>query len=425
MEDILSHCKNPRALEQVRAHRKRVAALLDRGVTIPCPEAIEVSDDIDMARISPHCILHAGTKIGGPRTAIGPGSELGREGPVALENTVLGAAVKLDGGYFENATFLDGAEARAFAHIRNGTLLEEKASVAHCVGLKQTILFPFVTLGSLINFCDCLMAGGSSRTDHSEVGSGYIHFNFTPRGDKATASLFGDVPRGVLLDQPRIFLGGMAGSVGPLKVGYGSFLGPGAIYRRDVREGRFILSEKPIQIQMEFDPAILTGLRVKMRKTATYVGNLAALWHWYRHIRVLFNGGGREMLYDEAQASVAGSIQERIKQFGKLIAFIPQSVESLKRAGAADKTIADQQYAASRWIAIRDELSAYGERLGRVSDREKVVHWVASHARPGQYVEVIQTMPTEVREAATAWLLDIVTSLQDRVKDAFDGDATQ
>ena len=30
------------------------------------------------------------------------------------------------------------------------------------------------------------MAGGTSRKDHSEVGSSYIHFNFTPDGDKTT-----------------------------------------------------------------------------------------------------------------------------------------------------------------------------------------------------------------------------------------------
>ena len=72
------------------------------------------------------------------------------------------------------------------SHVRAGTILEEAASVAHTVGLKQTILFPFVTLGSLINFCDCLMAGGTGPKDHSEVGSSYIHFNFTPNQDKAT-----------------------------------------------------------------------------------------------------------------------------------------------------------------------------------------------------------------------------------------------
>ena len=57
------------------------------------------------------------------------------------------------------------------AQVREGCILEEEANGAHCVGIKQTILFPFVTLGSLINFCDCLMAGGTSRKDHSEAGS--------------------------------------------------------------------------------------------------------------------------------------------------------------------------------------------------------------------------------------------------------------
>ena len=123
------------------------------------------------------------------------------------------------------------------AHLRAGCILEEQASGAHCVGLKQTILFPFVTLGSLINFCDILMTGGTSRKNHSEVGSSYIHFNFTPwgkSGDKATPSLVGDVVEGVFLDRKRIFLGGSGGMVGPCRVGYGSIAAAGQVLRRDV-----------------------------------------------------------------------------------------------------------------------------------------------------------------------------------------------
>src|SRR5690606_1997997 len=123
-----------------------------------------------------------------------------------------GAAVA--SGYVEGAVLLREAKLGANAHVRPGTLLEELASTAHAVGLKQTVLLAYVTLGSLINFCDCLMAGGTSRSDHSEVGSGFIHFNFTPwgeRGDKATPSLIGDVVRGVFLRERRIFLGGLAG----------------------------------------------------------------------------------------------------------------------------------------------------------------------------------------------------------------------
>ena len=111
-------------------------------------------------------------------------------------------------GYISSSVFLDQANVGSGAQVREGCLLEEEANGSHTVGMKQAILFPFVTLGSLINFCDAFLAGGTSRKDHSEVGSSYIHFNYTPNQDKATASLLGDVPRGVMLREPRSFSGG-------------------------------------------------------------------------------------------------------------------------------------------------------------------------------------------------------------------------
>jgi len=109
---------------------------------------------------------------------------------------VIGPGVELKGGYCRSSLFLDGAAVGSGAQVREGCILEEGARGGHCVGLKQTILFPFVTLGSLVNFCDCLMAGGTGKKDHSEVGSSYIHFNYTPEQDKANPSLIGDVPQG-------------------------------------------------------------------------------------------------------------------------------------------------------------------------------------------------------------------------------------
>ena len=170
--------------------------------------------------------------------------KLGAEGPVTVDDCRLGPAVELKGGSFKKSVFLEKANMGLGAQVREACLLEEEANGAHCVGLKQTILFPFVTLGSLVNLCDCLMAGGTSRKDHSEVGSSYIHFNFTPDGDKTTPSLFGDVPRGVMLDQPAIFLGGQGGAVGPLRVGFGTVVAAGSVLRRDVlADGKLVASE--------------------------------------------------------------------------------------------------------------------------------------------------------------------------------------
>ncbi|MFZ3044335.1 MAG: protein GlmU, partial [Desulfatirhabdiaceae bacterium] len=162
----------------------RIAALIEKGVRIPNPEAVEIGDDVNIDRISgDSVVLHAGTKIFGNSTLILQGVKLGLESPATIENCFVGPDVNLHGGYFKNAVFLEGIVFGSGGHVREGTIMEERSSAAHTVALKQTILFPFVTLGSLINFCDCLMAGGTSRKNHSEVGSSYIHFNYTPNQD--------------------------------------------------------------------------------------------------------------------------------------------------------------------------------------------------------------------------------------------------
>ncbi len=213
---------------------------------MPLPETVLVGDDLVPERIAPGVVLHPGCRLYGAATSIGPGSVLGEEQPVTVKDCQLGHEVRLKGGLFEGATFLDGANMGSGAHVRAGTLLEEEASGAHTVGLKQTVLLPFVTLGSLINFCDCLMAGGTSRRDHSEVGSSYVHFNYTPHQDKATASLLGDVPRGVMLDQAPIFLGGQGGLVGPCRLDFGTVVAAGSVCRKDqLVPGRLVVARPP------------------------------------------------------------------------------------------------------------------------------------------------------------------------------------
>lgn len=205
---------------------------------MPLPETVHVGPEVDPDRVSGRGVtLHPGCRVSGSETVISAGVTLGAEGPVTAIDVRLGPGASIAAGYAAKTVLLEGASLGSGAHAREGTLLEEQASAAHTVGLKQTILLPFVTLGSLINFCDCLMSGGTSRRDHSEVGSSYIHFNFTPDGDKTTPSLFGDVVHGVLLDQPAVFLGGQGGTVGPVTVGFGSVVAAGSVLRSDVGPG--------------------------------------------------------------------------------------------------------------------------------------------------------------------------------------------
>jgi len=274
--------------ERTRALEQRLAELAARGVDIVDARQTYIDAAVRPERIHAGAVIHPGTRLCGARSFLGPGAELGREGPVTAIDCVLGQGARLDGGYANGVVLLRGASTGSAGHLREGTLLEEEASTAHAVGLKHTILLSFVTIGSLVNFCDALVAGGTSRQDHSEIGSGYIHFNFTPwgsRGDKATPSLVGDVPRGVLLRERRVFLGGSGGMVGPRLVGFGALAGAGQVLRKDVPEDRLV-----VQPTRTVDQALVDGTldaaEPRAARNARYLGELHALRAWYTEVRL-------------------------------------------------------------------------------------------------------------------------------------------
>ncbi len=322
-----------------RGHEK-VAYLRERGASIPAPATVDIGDDVDLSRISAEGLaIFPGCRIYGATTVISAGVRLGAEGPVTVEDCCLGPRVELKGGYVRRSVFLDGAGMGLGAHVREGCLLEEEASGAHCVGIKQTILLPFVTLGSLINFCDCLMAGGTSRVDHSEVGSSYIHFNYTPDGDKCTPSLFGDVPRGVMLGQRPIFLGGQGGAAGPVRVGYGTVVAAGCILRDDIlEEGRLVMVGPHREAKRRYVPRTYGNLARVMRNNVVYLANLVALEEWYRAVRRPFFARQErgELVFEGALATLAGAKEERLKRLKAMAAKVPTSHRCFGDLGKLD-----------------------------------------------------------------------------------------
>jgi UDP-N-acetylglucosamine/UDP-N-acetylgalactosamine diphosphorylase len=304
----------------------RIDALTARGVIIIDRRQTYLDEAIRESRICPGAMLFPGTRLLGARTFVGPGAKVGSEGPAVLEDTVVGERAEIASGYLKEAVVLRDARIGSNAHIRAGTLLEEEASTAHAVGLKQTILMSFVTMGSLINFCDALVSGGRSRREHTEVGSGFIHFNFTPRGrsgDKATPSLIGDVAHGVFLREPRIFLGGLSGLVGPQKVGFGSFTIAGQVLRREVGPNR-VIGDVPRKIDRQIHALGEVPGRV-LQRNLDYIGQLTALQAWYRHVRLARIPTRPE--YEHVRYVVEAAcellsicIDERVKRLGEFLA---------------------------------------------------------------------------------------------------------
>ncbi len=391
---------------------QKVAALRAQGVEIPAPHSLEIGDEVDLSQIQgPGTVLHAGARLRGADLVIGPGCVIGAETPATLDGCALGRDVRLAGGYFAGAVFLDRVVFGSGAHVRAGTLMEEEANAAHTVGLKQTVLLPFVTLGSLINFCDVLMAGGTSRRDHSEVGSSFIHFNFTPfgkSGDKATPSLVGDVPRGVMLRSNRIFLGGQAGLVGPINIDYGTVLAAGFVYRKDAGPDRLVVGEKQPCLSLPFNPQRFGRIRDKLERNLRYIGNLAALWHWYGQVRLaLASDEGTRALYERARQTLAGGIAERIKRLGQVAGYMEDSIALLEQSGKKTAELDNQRRFLAQWPALEQQLGGYAGWDAPGADlREQLL--AALPDRGDDYIQTVQALDDGAADAGTQWLQAMV-----------------
>jgi len=393
----------------------KIRQLLKKGADIPNPLSLDIGDEVNIDQISSEGVkIYPGCRIYGDKTVISAGCRLGYEAPATIDNCQMGAKVELRGGFFSNAVFLEKANLGLGAQVREGCILEEEANGAHCVGLKQTILFPFVTLGSLINFCDCLMAGGTSRKNHSEVGSSYIHFNFTPDADKTTPSLLGDVPRGVMLNQPPIFLGGQGGIVGPVRLGYGNVVAAGSILRRDYpRDNQLIVAPMPAGSARNFTPAAYPNIGRIIENNILYLANLKALETWYRQVRKAFFEAAEfgPLLYDGVLSQLALAREERLKRLGAM-AQRAALAASTKPNSAAARTAFYENIPSIASLFKADICKDETKRLGDGFLED--FHQVAGRDRTN-YIETIRNLPPEVAARGVLWLKSLVDEYCARV----------
>jgi hypothetical protein len=391
------------------------ADLLRRGVVLPAPELVHVAPDVDVRRIEPGAVLFPFARVEGARTLIGRGARIGSGGPATVKDCAVGRDADLASGTFEDAVFLDGASFGPAGHARSGTLFEEGARAAHGCGVKQTILLPYATLGSLINFCDCLLAGGAGADDHSEAGSGFIHFNFSPtgaHGDKATPSLFGDVVRGVFLRQRRVFLGGDGGVVGPVSIGYGTVLAAGTTYRRDRGEDRIVYAERLPEREREFDPLTLRNAREKVGKNLRYLAQLAALRTFYAEVRAPL-AAGDDFATEMVAAAVRlldGSGGERVRQLGRLAPDLERSAERLPMSGgdAASPEAAYQRRFAAEFEASRRLLGDLTRPAEATRAARTAAGWDRLRPTGKTYLEWVAELSPAATEAGRARLQAVV-----------------
>ncbi len=329
-------------------NRARVESLQRRGVDVWGPERVYISGDVNLDAIEPTAVIRQAT-LSGKDLSIAAGAVIGTSGHAEVSDCQIGPDAELGAGLYQGATLLNRVKVRGFAEIRPGTLLEEEVDVAHSVALKNTTFTACCVAGSLINFCDLFLTGGTSRKDHTEIGSGAIHYNFDPRGDK-WGSLLGSI-RGVLLRSDPVFIGGTCGLVGPLEVGLGAVTAAGCTIRRDVPEGTLVSSADRAAIIPSFDRTAYGSLRRQFRVTAKLVATLRALEAWYELVRLPHAPPREQHLYEFALRRVGVQAQERIDRLAKIVA----KLEAGARASSA-WIQAEHRQIVQVWPSLRNTL---------------------------------------------------------------------
>jgi hypothetical protein len=399
-----------------------VQILIHKGVKIPNPESVYISEDVNPDRISGENVtIFAGCKILGKKSLIMQDSQIGYEAPVTLENTVVGENCKLKGGFFQDTIFAGDNIFGSGAHVRKGTILEEQANAAHTVGLKQTILFPFVTLGSLINFCDCFMAGGTNRKNHSEIGSSFIHFNYTPNQDKATPSMIGNVHQGVMLRSKPIFLGGQGGLVGPVRIGYGCISAAGSIIRKnEIKNDRLILggSFKVMSIPRQFN--VYKNISHIFNNNVYYIAGLIALKSWYKYVRSLFiYDDFSKILIKEMQETLDDCIKERILRLKIFCDKVEESKKILlsKVKNRESQSIVVHDKAIENFKLAKQIFQANLKNDTLNKQGKQFIESIQKKNREPQkkYIEIIQNLETDDVEKGTLWLFDIERSMVEKL----------
>src|SRR6202165_4961533 len=198
------------AVDAVFRRRKR-AAVMDAGVTIEMPETVLIDPEVTVgadSRIEPCVQLLGKTRIGSGCTIL-TGS--------ILAVAVLKDKVRVKPHSMVIASHLSrGTQVGPFAHLRDGTRLEENARVGNFVGVKKSVLGEGVKSTHLTYLGDARVGAGTN------IGAGTITCNYD--GVHKNPTTIGK----------RVFIGSDTALVAPVRVGNGAYVGAGSVITENV-----------------------------------------------------------------------------------------------------------------------------------------------------------------------------------------------
>ena len=197
----------------------------DRGVTFHLPETVWLDPDVTLGEeveIEPDVTLKGKTKVG-------PGVRIGRGSYV--ENASIGEGVTvLPYSVVIGATVEPGATVGPFSHIREGTVVGQKAEIGAFVEVKRS------RIGSGVKAKHLAYIGDAEVGEGANIGAGVVTANYD--GKKKHKTFIG---KGT-------FVGSNSLLIAPVSLGNESYVAGGSVITKDVPEGALAVSRSPMRL---------------------------------------------------------------------------------------------------------------------------------------------------------------------------------
>jgi UDP-N-acetylglucosamine/UDP-N-acetylgalactosamine diphosphorylase len=236
-----------------------------------------------------------------------------------------------------------------------------------------------------------------------------------------TASLIGDVPKGVMLNQPPIFLGGQGGLVGPCRLAYGITVAAGTIVRKDeLRTGRILYGAALKDGNLSYKPGRYRNEKRVVLNNIIYIANLIALGQWYHQVRRQFiSECFPETLLAGLEEKLQRAISERVNRLeafcDKIHISLEMETQKSSERGRSSLAHKQKQELVDRWPRLQDLLNQSRDATGAARDRDSFLEKVQKGIRKTglDYISVIQGLPASDGVIGTRWLQGIVARVID------------
>ncbi|HXV59375.1 MAG TPA: hypothetical protein VEK15_01690 [Vicinamibacteria bacterium] len=191
--------------------RRKVTALMDKGVVIGDPTGVLVDPEVVVSRgavLHPFVVLEGNTRIG-PKCVVSSFSHI-------VDSSIGAGTVVLDHSFIRSSRIGRGVSIGPFAHLRPDSHVSDHARVGNFVELKNTRLGEGAKAPHLSYLGDATVGRGSN------IGAGTITCNYD--GVQKHRTVVGD----------GAFIGSDVQLVAPVRVGKGAYVAAGSCIVEDV-----------------------------------------------------------------------------------------------------------------------------------------------------------------------------------------------